>query len=153
MIITGKIEKILPVENGTSRSGKEWKKGGFVMDVTSDPNWPKKLMVIMFGKALDNIQIAEGNVYDVDCDVTSREWTNPNTGRTQWFTECSAFRATLVAEAATRQAPDVIQPQAGAQPPQTAFEQASMMYGVNGSQQAQAQRLFDNPNPDDDLPF
>ena len=96
MILTAKVEKIFPVEKGVSKSGKEWKKGSFLVDFTSNPDWPKKLLITTFGKGVENVMVKEGESYDFDVDATSREWRNPNTGKSSWFTEVTAFKATPV---------------------------------------------------------
>lgn len=139
MILTGKIEKIFPIDKGTSKSGKEWRKGSLLVDVTTNPNWPKKVLITLFGKALDNISVSEGLVYDFDVDVTSREWKNPNTGKTSWFTECMAYRADLNSQQSMSQ-------------PQTPYEQANVMYENTQSPQ---QSIFGDSNVSDadDLPF
>lgn len=149
MIITGTIEKILPIESGKSRAGKEWRKGAFLMDITVDPSWPKKLMVTMFGKALDNINIIEGQKYDIDCDVSSREWTNPNTGKTSWFTEVSAFHAILAESNEAQQALSSNEPSFAG----TAYQQAEQLFPDTSKQSDNS--LFNNNSVaiEDDLPF
>lgn len=139
MILTAKVEQIFPVETGTSRAGKEWKKGAILVDVTTNPEWPKKLMITLFGKAVENVKVSEGQIYDFDIDVTSREWKNPNTGKTSWFTEATAFKATPSATAETPPPPTI-----------TPLQQAEMMHQNTEASQS----LFDNnPQQEDDLPF
>lgn len=145
MILTAKVEQIFPVETGTSRAGKEWKKGAILVDVTTNPEWPKKLMITLFGKAVENVKVSEGQIYDFDIDVTSREWKNPNTGKISWFTEASAFKATLSATGGS------YPPSSNTAPsPVTPFQQAEAMYGTPAAEK----HIFDsNPPEADDLPF
>lgn len=143
MILTAKVEEVFPIETGKSKSGKEWKKGAILVDVTTSPSWPKKLLLTTFGKCIENIDVKVGQTYDFDIEASSREWTNPNTGKTSWFTEVSAFKAVPCMADQTNQSPQ----------PQTAFEQANAMYQGSKDIGTDNQSLFeDNPN-DDDLPF
>lgn len=136
MEIKGKIIQILPIESGVSKAGKEWKKGSFILE--TEGQYPKKVKFDLFGKALENAQIAEGMDCEVSFDVSSREYKNPTTGKVSWFTEASAYRVIQVATVVS-------------QPPQPTSATPTLdSMGVTGYQQPTNQTP---PQGDSDLPF
>tara|TARA_R100001594_G_C3844729_1_gene216825 strand:- start:27 stop:356 length:330 start_codon:yes stop_codon:yes gene_type:complete len=72
--INGTIKKILELEQGTSKSGKEWQKQSFVIEQNTEYN--KDVLVNAFG--VDKInqlnKFSEGDTIDVMCNVYSREY-------------------------------------------------------------------------------
>ena len=47
--INGKIKKILDLEQGTSKSGKEWQKQNVIIEQNVDREWNKEVCVSAFG--------------------------------------------------------------------------------------------------------
>jgi hypothetical protein len=85
MEIQGTIKSILPVEEGTSKAGKTWKKQNFVLDVPG--KYPKQICFTCFGKVVDALDYCkEGQCVVVHFDVSSREYNG------RWFTEASAWK-------------------------------------------------------------
>jgi len=74
MEIHGKIEKLLPIESGVSKAGKEWKKQGVLINTGNDFN--PTVMVNAFGeKHIHSLsKFEEGDTIDVSCNVYSREF-------------------------------------------------------------------------------
>ena len=73
--IKGKIVKVLEVESGTSKAGKEWKKQGFVIDTGKEYN--PEVCFSMFGdEKVDNFAKynKEGQEVEVSFNVSSREF-------------------------------------------------------------------------------
>lgn len=72
--INGTIKKILELEQGTSKSGKEWQKQSFIIEQNTEYN--KDVLVNAFG--VDKInqlnKFSEGDTIDVMCNVYSREY-------------------------------------------------------------------------------
>ena len=72
--ITGKLVKTLPIESGTSRAGKEWKKQSFVIDVGDEYN--PEVCFSLFGdekiKLITGLDI--GSNLKVGFNVSSREF-------------------------------------------------------------------------------
>jgi hypothetical protein len=84
--VTGKLFKILPVENGTSKSGKTWEKMTFILEVKKDENdkYPKKLAIDAWGEKLNQIRDTEiGSEITVAYDVSSTEYNG------RWFTNAT----------------------------------------------------------------
>jgi hypothetical protein len=74
--IKGKIVKILPVEMGTSKSGKEWKKSGFVIDTGAQFN-PETCFSLFGEDKLDMLNAySEGQEVEVSFNVSSREFNS-----------------------------------------------------------------------------
>ena len=94
--IKGKITQILPVESGTSKAGKEWNKGGFIIDNgdTYNPN----VFVGLFGDKLDLlVNKSVGMDVVVHVNVSSREFNG------KWYTQCDGWRIDLFGQSKPNQ--------------------------------------------------
>jgi hypothetical protein len=49
LTINGTIKKILELEQGTSKSGKEWKKQSVIIEQNVDREWNKDVSISAFG--------------------------------------------------------------------------------------------------------
>ena len=73
MEVTGKLVKILDLETGTSKAGKEWKKQSIVIDTGNDFN--NEVCVSAFGDKVGQMNKLEiGMEVSVLCNVYSREY-------------------------------------------------------------------------------
>jgi hypothetical protein len=74
MEISGSIVKILPLQSGTSKAGKEWKKQDVVIQQFGE--YGKEVCVTAFGdKALQSLsKFIVGDTIDVKVNVESREF-------------------------------------------------------------------------------
>ena len=74
LAVTGKITKILAVESGTSKAGKEWKKQGFVIDTGAQFN--PEVCFSLFGddKIAALTSFSEGQDVEVSFNISSREY-------------------------------------------------------------------------------
>tara|TARA_R100001463_G_scaffold103671_2_gene158153 strand:+ start:2100 stop:2441 length:342 start_codon:yes stop_codon:yes gene_type:complete len=72
--ITGKIKKILPIESGISKAGKEWQKQSVVIEQNTEYN--KDVVINAFGQdKIKNLnKFSEGDTIDIMCNVYSREF-------------------------------------------------------------------------------
>lgn len=86
MDISGRLIKILPETGGTSAAGREWKKGGFVIE--TDETYPKQIAFTAFGE--DRIQMVNSLVMNSQVTVTfsirSREYNE------RWYTDVECIR-------------------------------------------------------------
>lgn len=84
--IKGKLTQKLAVETGTSKAGKEWKKGGFVIDTGAQYN--PEVCFGLFGEdklaLLNNFQ--EGSDVTVHFNVSSREFGG------KWYASIDAWK-------------------------------------------------------------
>ncbi len=73
MEVTGKLVKILELETGTSKAGKEWKKQSILIDTGGDFN--NEICVSAFGDKLEQmLKLEVGMKVSVLCNVYSREY-------------------------------------------------------------------------------
>lgn len=72
--VKGRISKILSVESGTSKAGKEWKKQAFVIDTGEQYN--PEICFSLFGDDKINMlrNFGEGQEVEVSFNVSSREF-------------------------------------------------------------------------------
>ena len=83
MELTGKVTNVLPIENGTSKSGNAWQKQNFVIETAGQ--YPKKVCLQLFGDKV-NERPAVGDEVKVSFDAESREWQG------RWFTQLNAWK-------------------------------------------------------------
>lgn len=74
LVVKGRITKVLSLESGTSKAGKEWKKQSFVID-TGDQYNPE-ICFSLFGEDKINMlrNFGEGQEVEVAFNVSSREY-------------------------------------------------------------------------------
>jgi hypothetical protein len=73
MEVKGKLVKILDLETGTSKAGKEWKKQSILIDTGGDFN--NEVCISAFGDKLEQMHKLEiGMEVSVLCNVYSREY-------------------------------------------------------------------------------
>lgn len=74
LVVKGRISKVLEIESGTSKAGKEWKKQSFVID-TGDQYNPE-ICFSLFGEDKINMlrNFGEGQEVEVAFNVSSREY-------------------------------------------------------------------------------
>ena len=104
MEITGRIFKILPTQTGTGKSGKEWKRGGFVM--ATEAEYSNDVALELWGKMAD-MKLQEGQRVKASIDVSSRE----HEGR--WYTQAKAWKVEVLTDEATGSAPPPPAPDMG----------------------------------------
>lgn len=114
--IEGRITHDLPLVEGVSSRGNNWKKKEWVMELTNgNTNFPKSVMFTCFGDRADQLKFEVGKSYVVSIDVESHEYNG------RWFTNVNAWAAR---EAGTPAPAVGIQPAApAAAPAQPAFQQ------------------------------
>ena len=50
MILEGKVIKCIGIKEGTSQSGKDWKLAQYLIDTTTNEQYPKQVAVEVFGE-------------------------------------------------------------------------------------------------------
>nr|DAP11700.1 MAG TPA: protein of unknown function (DUF3127) [Caudoviricetes sp.] len=84
--LIGTIVQVLPYEGGTSKAGKEWRKGVFILE-TQD-QYPRKVAISILNDNIDKYPTQVGTVVTVHLDIESREWNG------KWYTEVRAWQIT-----------------------------------------------------------
>ncbi len=94
--VTGTITKVLEVEQGTSKAGKEWKKQCFILDTKTEYN--NIYCFEMFGEEKVN-QFNQynkvGDEVEVSFNVSTNEWKG------KYFTTLSAWKVFKTTEETT----------------------------------------------------
>jgi len=124
--VKGTIKQILPIESGTSKAGKDWKKQHFILD-TGDQYNPN-LCFSLFGD--DKIQIISkfepGQEVEVYFNLSSREYNG------KWFHNVDAWKVEALSQEQANQS----------SPPPPSEEPAEPLYSN-----------FKDEEEADDLPF
>jgi hypothetical protein len=89
MQIQGIITRILPLQTGTTKSGSEWAKQGYVL--LTKERYAKLVYFELWGKAVDTEAAEVGQEVVAYLNVESREWGG------RFYTELSAWRVERVA--------------------------------------------------------
>lgn len=89
-INNARLVKICDAQEGVSqKTGNPWRKVTAVFE-TSD-NFPKTIAVTCFNSLCETVTAyTPGACLNVQFDVESRSWVNPNTNEERWFTEATA---------------------------------------------------------------
>lgn len=83
MKLKGKVVQVLPIEQGVSKKGTEWKKAAVIIE--TEGNYPHKVKISNFRKADEFAALKAGTTYEFDIDVESKEYKG------SWFTDVSSW--------------------------------------------------------------
>lgn len=147
LIARGTVIRILPVQEGVSKSGNAWRKGAFVIETESQ--YPRTICFNIWNNRIDEYPLTEGDLVEVRFDVESREYME------RWYTDVTAYSVSKVDQTAA--ATPEADPFAGKAPyvesaaPSTGFASQAPEAGA----QNQFGGSFDPAAGDnaDDLPF
>lgn len=87
-----KIIKVLPIQTGTSKDGKDWKKQEIVIEVAGE--YTKKVCMALWEDTFTNI-VKEGVNVDVEFDIESREYNS------KWYTDCKIWKMNITSTEVT----------------------------------------------------
>ena len=88
MKITGKLVKILELQKGVSKAGKNWQKQSFVLDTGAEFN--NQICIDTFGEKIEQIQnLNNGADLEVKLNVSSKEYNG------RYYHNISAWEITL----------------------------------------------------------
>ena len=118
LTISGRIDSVLPLQQGTSKAGNPWKKQGYVLDTGGQ--YPSKVCFSLFGDKIDQFPIQVGQDVTVSIGIESREFNG------RWYTEVNAWNVTYASQQPQLQAQPAPQPPVAKQAPspQTPQQQA-----------------------------
>ncbi len=117
MEITAKTIAVLPIESGTSKSGKSYQKQNFVVE--TDGKYLKKICFQLFGDKVNECP-AVGDEANVSFDIESREYNG------RWYTQLNAWIVEKMVTAQPKQAP--AQQQAQPTPPPTPAQSDDLLF-------------------------
>ena len=90
LTISGRIDSVLPLQQGMSKAGNPWKKQGYVLDTGGQ--YPKKVCFSLFGDKIDQFPIQVGQDVTVSIGIESREFNG------RWYTEVNAWNVTYASQ-------------------------------------------------------
>lgn len=132
MELKGKVVRVLPIEGGTSKAGKEWHKASVIVETPGQ--YPKLVKVSHMKEAQKFAQIPVGFDVTLHIDIESREFNG------RWYTEINCYKWEVNSPTSPISAP--VPPKA-----QSVLEEL----GVQGYQRVDSR--YDSPQEDDGLPF
>ena len=90
MEIKGKLIKIMPTQQGTSKTGNVWQKRDFVIE-TQD-RYPKNVAITAMGDLINEIPSVGSNV-TAHINIESREYNG------RWYTNVTLWKLEVLTEA------------------------------------------------------
>lgn len=88
MEIEGKIIRDIPLQQGVSKAGNQWKKKEWVLETSGQ--YPKQVCFQFFGDRVDQNQLVVGETYVISYDLESREYNG------RWYTDVRAYASRKV---------------------------------------------------------
>lgn len=83
MELEAKVIQELPLQSGTSKAGKPWKKREWVVETFGQ--YPRKVKIQAFGDRSDSMNVEPGKDYAFGFDLESREFNG------RWYTDVSIY--------------------------------------------------------------
>lgn len=90
MKFTGIVTNVLPIQSGTSKAGKEWRRLEFVLEYEAHEQYPKAIVVSVMNAKIEELNIQQGGKYEVEVDFSTREYQG------RWYMSASAWKATKI---------------------------------------------------------
>ena len=88
MEITGRLIMVLPLQQGTGKSGTPWQKQEFIIETIEQ--YPKKICANLWGDKTDALQRLQiGTVVKMSFSLESREFNG------KWYTDVRAWKLEL----------------------------------------------------------
>lgn len=130
MIFQGRILKILPLQTGQTKDGKEWRKQEFVFEFFENPTdrWSDKVVLSLMGENIDKHNIAEGDEVRIGFGHSVREYDG------KVYNELRLYRLEKLASA-----------------PNSAPQ--AMQAAPTGNQPTESETSAQGAKNEDDLPF
>lgn len=86
MILEGKVIKCIGTKEGTSQAGREWKLASYLIDTTTNEQYPKQVAVEVFGEdRINELSLIPDEQVKLNVDVESREFNG------RWYTSVRAW--------------------------------------------------------------
>lgn len=86
MILEGKVIKCLGIKEGTSQAGREWKLASYLIDTTTNEQYPKQVVVEVFSEErINELSIIPDEQVKLNVEAESREFNG------KWYTSVRAW--------------------------------------------------------------
>jgi hypothetical protein len=86
MILEGKVIKCIGIKEGTSQAGREWKLASYLIDTTTNEQYPKQVAVEVFGEdRINELSLIPDEQVKLNVEIESREFNG------KWYTSVRAW--------------------------------------------------------------
>lgn len=110
----GQVAAVSPIQSGTSKSGKAWRKVDVVLIYdNSKPEYPKAIMFSVMNDNIEKFGFVLGGEYEVEIDFSVREYNSKH------YMSAACWKATALNAAPQTQYQQPVQQQIHTNPPQT----------------------------------
>lgn len=111
--LRGKVVAVLPIQRGTAKSGKEWAKQEFVLELeNSNSMYPNRIVAALFGQEkIDQSNVRVNDVLTVGVGFSAREYNG------RYYNDVSAVSISHEGYQPPTTPPQGYQPQQPQQPP------------------------------------
>ncbi len=113
----GLVAAVSPIQSGTSKSGKAWRKVDVVLTYdNSKPEYPKSIVFSVMNDNIEKFGFMQGGEYEVEVDFSVREYNSKH------YMSAACWKATALnapTAAPQNQSQQPVQQQINTNPPQT----------------------------------
>lgn len=110
MQFNGTITHVSPIQSGTSKSGKAWRRMEAVLEYEHHDQYPKAIVVSVMNDKIEELNLKLGGEYEVEVDFSAREYNG------RYYMSATAWKAT--AKNVAQQGWEAAYPPAQAKAPQ-----------------------------------
>lgn len=99
MQFNGTVKVVSPIQSGTSKAGKEWRKIDVILEYEHG-QYPKAIVFSVMNDKIEELNLCEGGEYEVSVDFSTREYNG------RYYMSASAWKATAKNAASPQPAPE-----------------------------------------------
>lgn len=88
MQFNGTITHVSPLQSGTSKSGKAWRRMDAVLEYEHHDQYPKAIVVSVMNDKIEELNLKLGGEYEVEVDFSVREYNG------KYYQSATAWKAT-----------------------------------------------------------
>lgn len=88
MQFDGTITHVSPIQSGTSKSGKAWRRMEAVLEYEHHDQYPKAIVVSVMNDKIEELNLKLGGEYEVEVDFSVREYNG------KYYQSATAWKAT-----------------------------------------------------------
>lgn len=88
MNFNGTITALSPIQSGTSKNNKAWRKIDAVLEYEHHDQYPKSIVVSVMNDNIDKFGFKVGGEYEVEVDFSAREYNG------RYYMSATAWKAT-----------------------------------------------------------
>lgn len=86
MQVTGKITAEMPIKQGKTKDGNDWRTKRYVVRYDANDKYEKTIAFDVYGDNIERFGIVVGKTYAIDIDITARQYNG------DYFNQLRAWR-------------------------------------------------------------